>query len=249
MRRFSVSRLIGVIGMTAMTVTFTTGATFASSAAAVSTARHAEVQVQLRDGTGNLHVAANETASPGSRRYTVASGDTLSVIAAREYSRAACWPGIYRASKEVIGSNPNIILPGQVLTVPDACDSTPVPDYVTTATVEPEPGLHGEGAGTAAYSPQPPPAVASGNLSFDGLESLWEAAGGPSWAAYQAAEVAWCESGGQQYAYNPSGASGYWQILGQVVPGDIFDPMVNAENAVSKFEASGDTFAQWVCQP
>jgi hypothetical protein len=32
-------------------------------------------------------------------------------------------------------------------------------------------------------------------------------------------------------------------------PGDIYDPMVNAENAVSKFEASGDTFAQWVCQP
>jgi hypothetical protein len=34
-----------------------------------------------------------------------------------------------------------------------------------------------------------------------------------------------------------------------VVGGYIFDPMVNAENAVSKFHASGDTFAQWVCQP
>ena len=74
------------------------------------------------------------------------------------------------------------------------------------------------------------------------------AGGGPAWAEYQAAEVGECESGGQQHAHNPSGADGYWQILGQVVPGDIYDLMVNAENAVSKFEASGDTLAQWVCQ-
>jgi hypothetical protein len=75
------------------------------------------------------------------------------------------------------------------------------------------------------------------------------AGGGPAWAEYQAAEAGECESGGQQYAHNPSGADGYWQILGQVVPGDIYDLMVNAENAVSKFDASGDTLAQWVCQP
>lgn len=89
----------------------------------------------------------------------------------------------------------------------------------------------------------------SGNLSFSGLEALWVAGGGPAWAEYQAAEVAECESGGQEYAHNPSGADGYWQILGQVVPEDIYVPMVNAENADSKFEASDDTFAQWVCQP
>jgi hypothetical protein len=47
----------------------------------------------------------------------------------------------------------------------------------------------------------------------------------------------------------PATADGYWQILGQVVPGDIYDLMVNAENAVSRLEASGDTLAQWVCQP
>jgi len=32
------------------------------------------------------------------------------------------------------------------------------------------------------------------------------AGGGPAWAEYQAAEVGECESGGQQYAHNPSGA-------------------------------------------
>jgi hypothetical protein len=73
-------------------------------------------------------------------------------------------------------------------------------------------------------------------------------AGGPSFAEAQAAQIAECESGGNPQAYNPSGATGLWQILGQVVPGNLYDPFVNALNAVSKFKASGDTFAQWVCQ-
>jgi hypothetical protein len=77
---------------------------------------------------------------------------------------------------------------------------------------------------------------------------LWESAGGPSSAAPQAAQIAECESGGNPQAYNPSGATGLWQILGQVVPGNLDDPFVNALNAVFKFHESGDTFAQWVCQ-
>jgi len=99
--------------------------------------------------------------------------------------------------------------------------------------------------GTGNHSPPP---SGGGIYSYSQLESLWVSAGGPSWAQASAATIAECESGGNPRAYNPSGASGLWQILGQVVPGDIFDPMVNAENAVSKFKASGDTFAQWVCQ-
>lgn len=92
------------------------------------------------------------------------------------------------------------------------------------------------------------PPVASGSFTTAGIESLWESAGGPAWAAPKAAEIAYCESGYNPAAYNPSGATGLWQILGAVVPGNLDDPMVNAENAVAKFKASGDTFAQWVCQ-
>jgi len=92
------------------------------------------------------------------------------------------------------------------------------------------------------------PAVTSGPLTTAAVESLWDQAGGPSWAAPKAAEIAYCESGYNPRAYNPSGASGIWQILGQVVSGNIFDPYVNAENAVAKFRAAGDTFSAWVCQ-
>ena len=84
--------------------------------------------------------------------------------------------------------------------------------------------------------------------SFAGLEALWISAGGPAWAAAHAARIAECESGGRTSAYNPSGATGLWQILGQVVGGSLTNPYTNALNAVSKFRASGDTFAQWVCQ-
>ena len=40
-----------------------------------------------------------------------------------------------------------------------------------------------------------------------------------------AAAIALAESGGDPNAHNASGASGLWQILGQVVRGNIFNPM------------------------
>ncbi|WP_042429911.1 transglycosylase family protein [Streptacidiphilus anmyonensis] len=44
--------------------------------------------------------------------YTVKSGDTLSAIAA---AHGTNWHSLYAANKNVIGGNPNLILPGQVL--------------------------------------------------------------------------------------------------------------------------------------
>ena len=50
--------------------------------------------------------------------YTVVSGDSLSKIAKRHYGDAAKWHQIYDANKGVIGSNPDLIEVGQVLTLP-----------------------------------------------------------------------------------------------------------------------------------
>jgi TP901 family phage tail tape measure protein len=85
-----------------------------------------------------------------------------------------------------------------------------------------------------------------GRRGLGQLESLWEGAGGPGgMTAHIAAAIALAESGGNAGARNPSGASGLWQILGQVVPGNIFNPLVNAENAVTKWrDARG--FGPWV---
>lgn len=50
--------------------------------------------------------------------YTVQSGDTLSKIARQAYGSAQEWRVIYEANTSIL-SNPNVIRPGQVLTIPD----------------------------------------------------------------------------------------------------------------------------------
>ncbi len=50
--------------------------------------------------------------------YTVKKGDTLWAIAKRFYGDGSKWPTIYNANKAVIGGNPNLIRPGQVLVIP-----------------------------------------------------------------------------------------------------------------------------------
>jgi nucleoid-associated protein YgaU len=58
-----------------------------------------------------------EPAAPAVRRYTIRKGDTLSAIGRRT---GVDWHEIYRANKGKIGSNPNLIHPGTVLTIPAA---------------------------------------------------------------------------------------------------------------------------------
>jgi hypothetical protein len=55
--------------------------------------------------------------TPTASTYTVQSGDTLSAIAAHVYGDPNLWPKIYQTNKAVIGPDPNLIFPGQVLTV------------------------------------------------------------------------------------------------------------------------------------
>lgn len=64
--------------------------------------------------------AHHMAASPGSlERYTVARGDTLWGISAREiiYSNALMWPIIYKANREQI-RDPDVIFPRQVFAIP-----------------------------------------------------------------------------------------------------------------------------------
>ena len=53
--------------------------------------------------------------------HTVASGETLSSISMKYYNSAdkEDWMAIYEANKDVIGDNPNLIKPDQVLKIPE----------------------------------------------------------------------------------------------------------------------------------
>lgn len=55
--------------------------------------------------------------APTARTYTVVPGDNLTRIAGR-FGFGTNWHPIYDANVGVIGSNPNLIKPGQVLTIP-----------------------------------------------------------------------------------------------------------------------------------
>jgi len=69
------------------------------------------------DGGGGDESDRPPPAQPGST-YTVKAGDTLWLIAQKQYGDGSRWPQIYEANKSVIGSNPNLIHPGMVLVIP-----------------------------------------------------------------------------------------------------------------------------------
>jgi nucleoid-associated protein YgaU len=51
--------------------------------------------------------------------YVVKSGDSLSKIAKDVYDNGGLFNKIYEANKATIGDNPNMIKPGQKLTIPN----------------------------------------------------------------------------------------------------------------------------------
>ena len=52
------------------------------------------------------------------KKHVVAAGDTLSAISKKYYDDANQYMKIYEANKDVIGSDPNMIKPGQELVIP-----------------------------------------------------------------------------------------------------------------------------------
>ncbi|MEU3370147.1 transglycosylase family protein [Streptomyces sp. NPDC006660] len=68
---------------------------------------------------------ASPTKVPGPREsYTVLHGDSLSQIAERERVQGG-WPHLYAENRTVIGADPDLIRPGQHLTLPGAAPAKP----------------------------------------------------------------------------------------------------------------------------
>lgn len=62
--------------------------------------------------------AAAAQATAAATFYTIQKGDSLSKIAKEKYGDVAAWKELYEANKEVIGSDPDKIFPGQQIRVP-----------------------------------------------------------------------------------------------------------------------------------
>ncbi|MFC3587066.1 transglycosylase family protein [Streptantibioticus rubrisoli] len=75
--------------------------------------RHAAPKARSRGGTAPRPEAAPTTS------YTVREGDTLSGVAAQTAVPGG-WQRLYEANRNVIGADPDVIYPGQRLTLPPA---------------------------------------------------------------------------------------------------------------------------------
>jgi len=162
-----------------------------------------------------------------SRSYVVQPGDTLSSISQRIYGTPADALWIYKINMSKI-RNPNLIYPGQVLSVPH----DPPASAAASA-----PEVAHEAVATASVA-------LSGTLSCPGLEELWEEGGGSPGEAVMAASIAMAESSGQQYATGGVGERGYWQINPNHGALSTYDPLGNAKAAVI-LSADGTNWTPW----
>jgi nucleoid-associated protein YgaU len=76
--------------------------------------------------SGSSSAPSTPTNKPVERevKYTVQKGDSLSKIAQQQYGDGKKWKAIFEANRDQI-SNPDLIHPGQVLTIPSIGEATP----------------------------------------------------------------------------------------------------------------------------
>lgn len=157
--------------------------------------------------------------------HTVVPGDTLYAIGQADHG--ASWQAVWADNKWI--KNPDLIYPGWVIRLPARGE------HVAPVRV---PHIEHHRHHHAVF-------VHSGTFSFAGLESLWMAAGGPSWAAAHAACIAEHESGGRSWAISPTNDWGLWQInkpsWGALA---TLDPLGNARAAVL-ISHRGSNWSPW----
>lgn len=82
-----------------------------------------QINVQIASGKPRASVEPkretdNAPTPSTAQSYTVKNGDCLCAIARNFYGNEAKYIDIYNANKDIIGGNPNLIYPGQTLTIP-----------------------------------------------------------------------------------------------------------------------------------
>jgi Tfp pilus assembly protein FimV len=123
-------------------------------------------------------------ALPGST-YTVQPGDTLFSIAQQAYGDGNQWQKIYDANKQVIGNDPNLIRPGEVLYIPPITPPQPKTCKVTAAN-----GLNVRAAPTsqsALIASYPPGTV----LNYTEVVNGENVAGNPRWGHSEQGHYFW----------------------------------------------------------
>jgi hypothetical protein len=219
-----------------------------------ATAEHVQKSAAVTKAT--LTAKVSDTTK---RSVTVESGDTLVGLARQYYHNANDWQWLYHENDTTV-SDPNLIYPGEVLNVPydppanyslpSTSSSQQSTSSATSATTTSDASSDTSSTSSSTTASASTSSTASstslsGPLSCSGLEQLWEDAGGSSSEAFIAAEIAMAESGGDQYATNPSSdTKGYWQISPVWGSLSSYDALTNAEAAV-QISDNGTNWAPW----
>ncbi len=221
----------------------------------------------------STHLDAATRAATVSQTYAVRSGDTLSSISSQFYGKSGDWQWLYHVNHSSV-SDPNLIYPGQQLSVPAdppanytlPASEAPATTPATTSSVTsapsggyqakhaaPSSAAGGESGGSSAPVSAPttvsnlsngPATTSGGTYGCGGLESLWEQAGGSAGEAVMAASIAMAESGGNPNAISPTNDYGLWQINGSHGALATLNPLGNAEAAVS-ISGNGSDWGPW----
>jgi LysM repeat protein len=143
--------------------------------------------------------AAARHAAARPARYTVKSGETLSVIAGHLYGNADYWPVLYSANQGQI-RYANVIQAGQVLAVPAKPATIPSPPSAAGPAASPAP------ASAARAQRTYTPATTTHSASTQTAKAYSGTAG-----SFQACVIA-RESGGNSQVMNSSGHYGLYQF-------------------------------------
>lgn len=151
---------------------------------------------------------------PAMITYRVRRGDCLWSIAGELAGDSRLWPAVYADNRAVIGADPDLIWPGEIIRVT-------VSGRISPGMQRSRSQHRSADSGSRHKRPVMPPGGResgrhtgrlSGTLDCSGLESLWIYAGGNPLHARMAASIAMAESGGYQYAHSPTDDFGYWQV-------------------------------------
>lgn len=168
--------------------------------------------------------------------HVVAPGDTLWSIG---QAHGETWQTVWSDNRWI--KDPDLIYPGWRVKIPAGHAGPPARDDGDA-----------DGDDSLSISHQitressSPANFRAGVYSYTGLEVLWEAAGGASWAAPHAACIAEHESSGVSWATGPVGERGLWQINPAAWPPSLatYDPLGNARAAVL-ISHDGSNWSAW----
>jgi LysM repeat protein len=171
--------------------------------------------------------------------HNVQAGETLSGIGAQY---GVDWHHLADLNQL---SNPDLIFVDQQISIDgDTQDAAPAPAAVETPAA---PAVETPAAPVATETP------AATTVPSGSLESMIDQVFGQY--AGQAKRVAMCESTMNPNAYNPSGASGLFQVMPSTFAStsqagkSVYDPAANIQAAYEVFSRDGYSWSEWVCQP